>query len=186
MSLGGVSLLKKSNTGLIVVDVQGKLARLVHDSEHVIENICKLIKGAHILNIPILWVEQYPAGLGPTVEEIQELLKDHLPIEKITFSAYKNTEFRKAIEATECNSFLLTGIESHVCVYQTGADLLANDYEIEIVEDAVSSRTKENKDIGIKKLNSLGVKSTSVEMCLFEQMETAEYSKFKSVSKLIK
>lgn len=186
MTWGGVSLLKKSQTGLIVVDVQGKLARLVYESKSVIENICNLIKGAHLLNIPIIWVEQYPVGLGPTVEEIQDLLKEHVPIEKITFSAYKNAEFKEAIEATKCQSFLLTGIESHVCVYQTGADLIAHNYEIEIVEDAVSSRTKENKKIGIKKLNSLGAKSTSVEMCLFELMETAKYSNFKSVSNLIK
>lgn len=186
MNIGGVTLLKKSNTGLIVVDVQGKLARMVHESERVILNITSLIKGAHILNIPIVWVEQYPEGLGPTVEEIQDLLKKQLPIEKITFSAYKNKEFKETIEATECDSFLLTGIESHVCVYQTGADLVANNYDVEIVEDAVSSRTKENKYIGIKKLNSLGAKSTSVEMSLFELMETAEYTNFKQVSELIK
>lgn len=179
-------MLKKANTGLIVVDVQGKLARLVHESEQVIENIITLIKGAQILEMSVIWVEQYPKGLGPTVEEIQNQLKDKLAIEKMTFSAYKNKDFKEAIEATGCNSFLLTGIESHVCVYQTGADLVANNYEIEIVEDAVSSRTEGNKEIGIKKLNSLGVKSTTVEMSLFELMETAEYANFKSVSELIK
>lgn len=179
-------MLKKTNTGLIVVDVQGKLARMVHESEQIIENIIHLINGAQILNIPIIWVEQYPKGLGPTVEEIKAVLKDKIPIEKITFSAYKNNEFKQAIETTGCNAFLLTGIESHVCVYQTGADLIARDYEVEIVEDAVSSRTEKNREMGIKKLNSLGVKSTTVEMSLFELMETAEYANFKSVSELIK
>lgn len=184
--MGGVRLLKKSNAGLVVVDVQGKLARQVYESEQVIESIIKLIKGAQILEIPVIWVEQYPKGLGPTVEEIRDQLKEQFPIEKITFSAYKNKEFKETVEATGCNSFLLTGIEAHVCVYQTGADLVANNYEIEIVEDAVSSRTEKNKNIGIKKLNSLGAKSTTVEMSLFELMETSEYVNFKRVSELIK
>lgn len=179
-------MLNRNNTGLIVVDVQGKLARMVNDSEFIINNIVKLIKGAQLLELPIIWVEQYPKGLGPTVEEIKTVLSGKVPIEKITFSAYKNDEFKEAIEQTGCETFLLTGIESHVCVYQTGASLLANDYEIEIVEDAVSSRTKKNKEIGIKKLNSLGAKSTTVEMSLFELMETAEYIDFKQISKLIK
>lgn len=184
--MGGVLLLEKTNTGLIIIDVQGKLARLVHESEQLIENIITLIKGAQILEMPIIWVEQYPKGLGPTVEEIQNQLKDQLAIEKMTFSAYKNKDFKEAIHDTDCDAFLLTGIESHVCVYQTGADLVANNFEIEIVEDAVSSRTEENKKIGIKKLNSLGVKSTTVEMSLFELMKTAEYDHFKDISKLIK
>lgn len=179
-------MLKRSNTGLIVVDVQGKLARMINESELIINNIVTLIKGAQLLEIPIIWVEQYPKGLGPTVEEIQVVLSEELPIEKITFSAYKNDMFKKAIELTGRQTFLLTGIESHVCVYQTGASLLANNYDIEIVEDAVSSRTKRNREIGIKKLNSLGAKSTTVEMSLFELMETAEYTNFKQISKLIK
>lgn len=179
-------MLNRSNTGLIIVDVQGKLASLVHESEEVIENIITLIKGAEILELPIIWLEQYPKGLGSTIDEIKNQLKDQLPIEKMTFSAYQNKEFTHALEDTNCTSFLLTGIESHVCVYQTGADLLTNNYDIEIVEDAVSSRTKKNKEIGIKKLNSLGAKSTTVEMSLFELMETAEYPHFKKISSLIK
>jgi len=179
-------MLNKSDTGLIIVDVQGKLASLVHESEKVIENIITLIKGAEILELPILWLEQYPKGLGPTIDEIKDQLKGQLPIEKMTFSAYKNEAFKQALEETDCTSFLLTGIESHVCVYQTGADLLANNYSIEIVEDAVSSRTKQNKEIGIKKLNSLGAKSTTIEMSLFELMETADYPHFKKISSLIK
>src|SRR5690625_2088775 len=179
-------MLNKSNTGLIIVDVQGKLASVVHESEKVIENIITLIKGAEIIELPIIWLEQYPKGLGPTIYEINVQIKGQLPIEKMTFSAYKNEAFKQALEETDCTSFLLTGIESHVCAYQTGADLLANNYNIEIVEDAVSSRTKQNKEIGIKKLNSLGAKSTTIEMSLFELMETADYPHFKKISSLIK
>src|SRR5699024_3598101 len=177
-------MLNKCNTGLIIVDVQGKLASLVHESEQVIDNIITLIKSAEILELPIMSIEQYPKGLGPMIDENKYQLKGQLPIAKMTCSAYKNEAFNQALEETDCTLFLLTGIESPVCVYQTGADLLANNYNIEIVEDAVSSRTKQNKEIGIKKLNSLGAKSTTIEMSLFELMETADYPHFKKISSL--
>src|SRR5690625_6419665 len=179
-------MLNKSDTGLNIVDIKVKLTSLVHESEKVIENIITIIKGSEILELPILWLEQYPKGLGPTIDEIKDQLKGQLPIEKMTFSAYKNEAFKQALEETDRTSCLLTGIESHGCVYQTGADLLANNYSIEIGEDAVSSRTKQNKEIGIKKLNSLGAKSTTIEMSLFELMETADYPHFKKISSLIK
>src|SRR5699024_8692952 len=119
---------------------------MVNDSEFIINNIVKLIKGAQLLELPIIWVEQYPKGLGPTVEEIKTVVSGTATTVQKTVNVYENDEFKEAIELTGCETFLLTGIESHVCVYQTGASLLANDYEIEIVEDAVSSRTKKNKE----------------------------------------
>src|SRR5699024_12825490 len=99
-------MLNKSNRGLIIVDVQGKLASLGHEREKVIENIITLIKGAEILEVPIIWLEQYPNGLGPTIDEIKDQLKGQLPIEKRTFSAYKNEAFQQALKETDRTSLL--------------------------------------------------------------------------------
>ena len=179
-------MLNQKNTLLLVVDVQGKLARMVYESEKMIKQLTALIQGIQILDIPIVWVEQYPKGLGPTIEEIKGLLVSLDAQEKITFSAYKNDEIKTKINSYDRKNIILTGIESHICVYQTGADLIANNYHVEIVEDAISSRAKVNKDIGLKKLNQLGAFSTSVEMVLFELMQAADIDQFKEVSQLIK
>ncbi len=176
----------KDNTVVLLVDVQGKLAEIIYGSDKLLENIELLIKATQRLGIPIIWLEQYPKGLGPTQEVLSRYLKDEAYFEKISFSAYKNKAFKSYLDSLNRKNILLTGIESHVCVYQTGKDLLAADYAVQIVEDAVSSRTKENKQIGIKKLNQLGATSTSVEMALFELMETAEYEHFREISRLIK
>lgn len=176
----------KDETVLLVVDVQGKLAEIVYESEKLLRNIETLIKGAHLLDLPIIWVEQYPKGLGSTQESLKKHLQDEPYFEKISFSAYRNEQFKSHIDLLNRKNVLLTGIESHVCVYQTGKDLLRADYSVQIVEDAMSSRTKENKEIGIKKLNQLGATSTSVEMALFELMETAEIDSFREISRLIK
>lgn len=88
-------MLSKGNTGLIVVDVQGKLATLMHESNALIENITKLVKGAKALDLPILWLEQNPERLGPTAEPIREVIEStHLPITKYTFDGCKEATLR--------------------------------------------------------------------------------------------
>lgn len=180
------SLLTKQDTVLVLIDIQGKLARIVDNSEFVIQNIANMVQGAKVLGLPILWLEQYPKGLGPTVEEISQHLADEKPIEKITFSAYDTPEFVAALEATGRKKVLIAGIETHICVYQTTAHLLQNGYEAEVLADCVSSRTALNTQIGLEKMKQCGAKITSVEMALFEMQQIARGDEFKAISKIIK
>ena len=101
-------------------------------------------------------LEQYPKGLGPTDERIAQHLTDQQPIEKITFSAYDTEQFVQALEQTGRKKILIAGIETHICVYQTAAHLLANGYEVEVLVDCVSSRTAGNREVGIQKMIQLG------------------------------
>lgn len=179
-------MLTKKNAVLVLIDIQGKLARIVDKSEEVIQNIANVIQGAKVLGVPVLWLEQYPQGLGKTVEEISQFLTDEKPIEKITFSAYRTPEFVEALEATGRKKVLIAGIEAHICVYQTTADLLENGYEVEVLADCVSSRTELNREIGIEKMKQYGAKISSVEMALFEMKQIAKGDDFKAISKIIK
>nr|WP_240033580.1 isochorismatase family protein [Lysinibacillus composti] len=104
----------------------------------------------------------------------------------MTFSAYDTPEFVTQLEATGRKKVLIAGIESHICVYQTAAHLLANNYEVEVLVDCVSSRTERNSQIGIQKMMQLGAKVTSVEMALYEMQQIAKGETFKAISKLIK
>jgi len=180
-----LELFKDNNTVFVLVDVQGKLAKLMHESSELITNLEKLIQGLRILDIPILWVEQYPKGLGATVEELAQHLSGLEPIDKMSFSACKNEVFMKALKETNRQQVLVAGIESHICVYQTSVDLKMLGYEVQVVADAVSSRTLQNKEIGLEGMKSNGVSWTSVEMALFELIQVAGGEQFKKISKLI-
>lgn len=179
-------MLQNDDTVLVLVDIQGKLAQIVDESESVIGNIAKVTEGARLLELPVLWLEQYPKGLGRTVEDIAQHLKDLEPIEKITFSAYNTPEFVEKLQATGRKKVLLAGIETHICVYQTAAHLLRNGYEVEVLADCVSSRTAGNREVGIQKMVQLGAKVTSIEMALFEMLQIAKGEQFKAISQLIK
>ncbi|MFG0774164.1 hydrolase [Vibrio plantisponsor] len=179
-------MLNKENSGLIIVDVQGKLARLVSNSDVVISNCAKLIQGAQVLGLPIIWLEQNPEKLGQTVNELRALLIDHSPIAKFTFDAYRDPNFVEAIKTSGKTSWLICGIEAHICVYQTAVHLKNIGFEVNLVSDCVSSRDQSNKDLAIHKLAGSGVDITGLEMCLYELVEDCRAPEFKKILNLIK
>jgi len=177
---------KERKTTIVIIDVQGKLAEIMQDRDKLFKNIEILIQGAQLLDIPIIWTEQLPEKLGATTERISELLTNQKSIIKSEFSFVKNVEFSALIKNKKYNHFLLCGIETHVCVYQTAKDLIDLGYEVELIADAVSSRTELNRNIGIERITSLGGKITSVEMLLFEKQEIALGDKFRELIKIVK
>ncbi|HLR63961.1 MAG TPA: hydrolase [Pseudogracilibacillus sp.] len=179
-------MLKIEETALVVIDVQGKLAKIMHESNNLLSNIEKIIKGANVLNMPIIWLEQYPKGLGPTDDKLQPHLSRYEPIDKMIFSAFESEAFQEELKQLGRKNLLVTGIESHICVYQTVRQLLENDYYVEVLADCVSSRTAENSQIGIERMLALGAELTSVEMVLFELIRSAEHPNFKEISQIIK
>ncbi len=179
-------MLKMENAVLLLVDVQGKLAHLMHEKERLFDNLQKLIKGIRVLGIPVLWVEQNPVGLGPTIPEVADLLSHVTPISKMSFSSCRNDGFLQAFKNLDRNQVLIAGIETHICVYQTAADLVDMGVEVQVVTDAVSSRTAENKAIGLQKMRDAGASWTSAETALFELLGVADGEVFKALLKIVK
>ena len=179
-------MLSLDSTVLVIVDVQGKLATLMHDRESLYKNLVAMTAGAKELGLPVLWVEQIPHKLGPTITELSELLPGQSPISKSAFSCCGEPEFMQALKNTGRQQVMVVGIEAHICVYQTAMDLHKAGYDVEVVADAVSSRTGQNKNIALDKLGKAGVGITCTEMALFELMKTADAPQFRAVAKLIK
>jgi nicotinamidase-related amidase len=179
-------MLNPNNTVLVVVDVQEKLSRAMHEKEALLQSTVKAVAGAKILGLPVIRTEQNPNGLGPTVPEVEELLADVPAITKLSFSCCGEPNFMQQFAALHRRQVLVLGIESHVCVYQTVADLLDEGYEVQVLADAVSSRTPENKAIGLELCKELGASITSAETALFELLKKAEGDKFKQMLKVVK
>jgi len=178
-------MLNPQDAVLVIIDIQGKLATLMHEREELFKNASRMIRGARALEIPIILTEQNPEGLGPTVPEIAELMEGKA-IGKFAFSCCGEEKFMQALRDTGRRQVLLAGIETHVCVYQTAADLLAAGYEVHVVSDAVSSRTFANKHLGLMKMKDLGACVTGMEMALFEMLKVARGDKFKQIIKIVK
>ena len=178
-------MLQIPETALVIVDIQGKLARIVQDSDETIANAGKLVSGAKVLGVPVIWTEQNPRGLGKTVEELAPFM-DGDAIAKKAFSCWGEPTFADAVKELGRPQILLAGIETHICVYQTARDLLSGGYEVHLVTDAVSSRTIANRKLGIRKMRDTGASITSVETALFELLEVAQGDRFKQILRIVK
>ena len=179
-------MLELNNTGLIVVDIQGKLARLVHESNLLISNCEKLVKGAKTLNLPIIVLEQNPEKLGSTVTELSCHLDEYPPITKFSFDACQATEFINKINNTKIENWLICGIEAHICVYQTATSLIKAGLNVQLVIDCIASRSLTNKNLAIEKLKNCGSEMTSLEMCLYELVKNCRAKEFKEILNIIK
>jgi len=167
---------------LVVIDVQEAFRPAVKGFDEVVANTAKLIQGARALDVPVLVTEQYPKGLGSTVPEVAEHLDGVEPVEKLCFSAARADGF----DLGGRDQALVCGIETHVCVSQTAHDLLERGVEVHVASDAVTSRTHENREVGLHKMEASGAILTSVETALFELVGAAGSDEFKQVQGLVK
>jgi len=150
-----------------------------------VDNTLRLIKAAHILELPILATEQYKKGLGATIPEISSAIPDCAPVQKVAFSACGAPEFKQTMEQKAILDAILCGIEAHVCVTQTCLDLLDKGLRVFVVADAVSSRTAQNHLIGLDRMRDAGAMIVSTEMILFELLEEAGTEQFKQILALV-
>ena len=175
-----------NETTCVLVDVQEKLWRVMHEREAVLESLEKLLRALRVLEVPIVWMEQVPEKIGPTLSALQQHLPGQKPIVKATFSGYADSTVRSRLETLGRKHCLLVGIESHVCVYQTAVDLLDAGYSVSLVSDAITSRTPENKSIGLEMARARGASLTSVETILFEFLRSAQHPAFRQIIEIVK
>ncbi len=171
---------------LVVVDVQDRFRDFIHRMDEVVANSTRLIRFFMTLDLPIIVTEHYPRGLGHTVPEIAALWDEFRPLEKIHFSCAGDDGFNAALGGTGRDQVVLCGIETHVCIYQTAADLRRAGRQVVVAADAVSSGAKRNRKLGLRAMAALGVQELGTQMVMFEILHRAGTDRFKSVADLLK
>lgn len=180
------NILNKEDSVLVIIDIQEKLVAAL-DKDIVVKRAAILAQAANILGIPVLVTEQYPKGLGNTVEDVKKHLSDETPIiEKTAFSALQAEGFSEKLKSLGKKQVVVCGIETHVCVHQSVADLLNEGYEVYVAKDACASRNKYEFKQGIERMMENGAKITCLEIILFEWLKDAKNPKFKEIQVLIK
>ena len=176
----------KENTLGLVIDYQERLLPHINESQQLLTNTLVLIEGLKALEIPLVVTEQYRKGLGITVPEVRNVISPFNPMEKVSFSCCDDPGIRKALAETGQRFVVICGIEAHVCVLQTAADLIKNNYVPVVVADCISSRKRDDKQTAIRRMRQEGVIITSYESILFELCRFAGTEQFKAISRLVK
>lgn len=175
----------KDNTLLLVIDLQEKLMPAIYESDRIIKNSACLLKVFEMYGIKKIATEQYPKGLGQSVDEIKENLDDENIFSKTSFDAITD-EVSSYLKENKITNVIITGAETHICVYQTVRRLLFEGYKVFVVEDAVSSFNKDQKDLGLKAMSDMGASLVNTEMLMFDLASDAKDENFKEISKMVK
>jgi nicotinamidase-related amidase len=186
-----ITALSRTRAALLVVDIQDRLLPSMPDAARaeVLRNTTILIQAASRLGVPIVASQQYPRGLGPTTQVIEEALAaagDVHRFDKLEFSAVAAPAFAALAPALRRDQWIVCGMEAHVCVYQTARDLVARGWAAHVCADAVCSRTAQNREIGLGLMARAGAIMTSTEVCVFDLLGRAGSDEFRALSKVIK
>ncbi len=171
---------------LLIVDVQEKLIHVMSDPEGIEKRFHLLIELSKAFEIPVLLTEQYPLGLGPTIQSIRNGLPQYQPYEKTSFSIWGDAEIREKLKSHKSRKIILTGIESHICVLQSCLDLLGAGFTVWVPYDAVDSRSREDRRIGLNLMEKAGATISGCETITFQLLKTSGTPEFKHISKIIK
>lgn len=168
---------------LVIIDVQEKLLPVIVDRQSVLSNIVRLVRVCHLTDIPIVVTEQ--EKLGNTEEEIKNEFSTEKVIQKIHFNCFSCEDFSERIRKTGRKTLVLAGVEAHICVTQTALHALPF-HNVQIVSDAVSSRTIDNRNVALQRMRCAGATITSTEMFIYEILQKAGTDEFRAVLPLVK
>ena len=181
------NVLDPARACLLVIDMQENFRPHIADFTPIAGRIATMVRGAAMLGVPVLVTEQYPKGLGATVEEIRTALPPGVqPVDKTAFSSCGAAPLVEQLKATGRQQVIVCGIEAHVCVNQTVHDLLASDHQVHLLTDCITARSPQSVQTALPKMQRSGALPSNVEMALFELMRDAKHPKFKEVQKLVK
>jgi nicotinamidase-related amidase len=184
-------VLDPADTGLVLIDCQVRLANAMPDEilGRAVRNWVTLVEMAARMQLPVCVSEQYPQGLGPTLPVLKEALGKVMPparwIEKLDFSCGDAPLFHQFL-ANGRRTFIVAGMETHVCVYQTVRAMVARGLRVHVPLDACLSRSKTNWRVGLALMERAGAVPTSTETVLFDLVKRAEGDSFRALAKLIK
>lgn len=172
---------------LVVIDVQERLVPAMPQDIYLRlrDTVAMLVEAAGLLGVPVVTTEQYPKGIGHTVPELSAACHEAV-IEKVSFGCCGEPSFLEALKKTGRTQAIITGMEAHVCVYQTVLGLLEDGYYVHLIRDAICSRNKTDYLAGVTNAEQAGAVVTTAETVLFQMLQESTHEQFRAVSKLVK
>ncbi|MFL2679070.1 MAG: isochorismatase family protein [Alphaproteobacteria bacterium] len=171
---------------LLIIDLQKKLIPSIFNKEEIISSTKILIETFHLLELPIFFSEQYPQGLGETVDDIEKTINKAKNLKKFiktSFSCYDLGNFKRELELSKKKQIVIAGIESHICVLQTSFDLISEGFQVFLVNEAIGSRKLSDKNVSVQRMVSQGITLMNIEMIIFELLRSSNHDKFKELTK---
>lgn len=176
---------QKDGLMLLMIDFQDKLGPQIKGFDKIVEKTVILKKAFDLFGLKYLATEQYPKGLGRTDQRLLNLLDEENIVSKTTFDSYTE-RIKEFVKKENIKKVIVTGAETHVCVYQTVRSMLKDGLDVYLVEDAVSSYDKFLKKNALNNLKEMGALVLSSENLLFDLVDGKDSENFKEISSFVK
>lgn len=171
---------------LMVIDIQQAMLKVITQWEAVTRRVNQLSAAAGMMDIPILITEHYKKGLGPTIPDVSKGMGDAAVFQKEFFSACLEDRFLETVRLFDRPQIVLTGMETHVCVLQTGLDLIRAGYQVQLVRNAVASRYKEDWQTAVEIFRDAGAVITTAETVIFQWAHRSNTELFRQLLPVVK
>lgn len=181
-----MGILNQNDSLIFIIDIQEKLLNAVFNKQTLAKNAVIISKAAAILDIPVIITEQYPKGLGNTINEIKQVLAQPELFEKTSFSALDDSNILESLKNFKKRQIVLFGIETHICVSQTANALSEAGYDVNVILDACGSRSEIEHKAGLNRIKSNNCNVITTEIALFEWLKSSRHPNFKEIQNLIK
>jgi len=178
-----LDFLQPGHCALMVVDIQERLMRVIHERERVVKNSALLMKAAGVLEMPMVATTQYVEKIGELLPAVQAELNGVVPMDKMEFSCFNNEAVKERVEALQprIDTLIVCGVETHIWIYQTVLGALRSGFHVYVPADAVSSRTPENYETGLQRIREIGGVVANTEMIIYELLQRAGTPEFKAL-----
>ena len=184
------ALISPHRTHLLVIDMQEKLLLAMSGGDDALANCARLVQAAARLSLPITVSQQYPKGIGATVESLrQHLPNECVTLDKMAFSCMRDDALRQRIERVAADGrdqVIVCGIEAHVCVLQSAIEIVEAGLQCFVAADATASRADASKAFALTRMQTAGAMPVTSEMAIFEWLGVAGTADFKALMPLVK
>jgi nicotinamidase-related amidase len=178
--------LKREECVLFLVDIQKVMLDPCMESAELGKNAAALIDMARLLSIPVVFSAHNTESLGGVLPRLLSKISEPQIYDKLEFSCFENEKIRQALGALGRGTLILAGLETHICIFHTGAHALRLGYTVHVVSDAVSSRANVDKHVGLRRLEKGGAVISSTQMVIYELLNRAGTDEFRAALPLLK
>jgi nicotinamidase-related amidase len=146
------------------------------DRQLLVNNVLMLAKGAKEFGVPVILTtvetESFSGAMWP---QLLDVFPNQKPIERTGMNSWDTPAFRDAIKATGKKNILLSGLWTEVCITWPTLNMLAEGYNIYVVDDACAGTSAAAHEAALSRMTQAGaVRMTAVATVLEFQRDWAK------------
>lgn len=171
----------------LCIDLQEAFLKAIPGAERLVRRTSFAVEAAVGFGLPVVFTEQVPQKLGPTIPALAALAPGAPACGKSSFSALADHGIRDLLlERCGADHLLIAGLETPVCVYQTAVDALRSQIAVTVLSDCLGARRDDDARAALAALERAGVNVLPAETVFYSMLGDTAHPFFRNFTALVK